>query len=355
MIVQRKKPRVPVPERDRSVENVLRHVLSDDVRAQPQSTCPDAETIAAWHEGALRREEAAIIEPHVADCAHCRALMAAIIQAAPAVPAVASVWRRWHLGWAVPLATAATAAALWIAIPRSPSPPELAVPPLELAVREEATASVAQSPPSAQPASPTAPAAASEPPVPQNAAALAKTAAPLRDDERRLASESQEARGRLADQQAAADSALSARIEADKRESAANAAPRPIAVAAARMAASPPMEIVAPGGSARWRIVGGQQVEWSTSAATGWGPAAIESPDVLTAGASPSPSVCWLVGRRGAVYVTSDGTRFMRVPFPEMADSVNVTATDDRTATVSSADGRSWQTIDRGVTWSMGR
>ena len=348
MNVQRKEPRVPVPERDRSVENVLRHVLSGDVRAQPQSTCPDAETIAAWHEGALRREEAAIIERHVADCAHCRALMATFIQATPAIPAVESMWRRWHLGWAVPLATAATAAALWIAIPRSTSPPGLAV-------RAEKTASVAQLPPSAQPASPTAPAAASEPSVPQNAAALAKTAALLREEERGRANESQVTRERLADQQAAAEATLSARIEADKRERAASAAPRPIAVAAARLAASPPMEIVAPGGSPRWRIVGGQQVEWSTSTATEWGPAAIESPDVLTAGASPSPSVCWLVGRRGAVYVTIDGTRFMRVPFPEMADLVNVTANDDRTATVSSADGRSWNTTDQGKSWSRGR
>jgi len=338
-----------VPERDRSVENVLRHVLSDDVRAQPQSACPDAETIAAWHEGTLRREEAAIIERHVADCAHCRALMAAFIQATPSIPAVESMWRRWHLGWAVPLATAATAAALWIAMPRSaPSP--------ELEVREEKAASVAQVPPPASPASPTAPAAASEPAVPQNAAALAKTAALLREEERQRAGESQVTREQLADQQAtaAAGAALSARIEADKRASAANAAPRPFAVAA-RLAASPPLEIVAPGGSARWRIVGGQQVEWSTSAATEWGPTAIESPDVLTAGASPSPSVCWIVGRRGAVYVTTDGARFMRVPFPEMADLVNVTANDDRTATVSSADGRSWNTTDQGKSWSLGR
>src|SRR5262245_12475217 len=118
MDVQRKEPRVPVPERDRSIENVLRQVLSDDADAPPESACPDAETFAAWHDGVLRREEAAVIERHVAECAHCRALMAAFVQAAPASPAVESIWRRWRLGWAVPLVTAATAAALWIAIPR---------------------------------------------------------------------------------------------------------------------------------------------------------------------------------------------------------------------------------------------
>ena len=367
MNVQRKEPRVPVPDRDRSIENALRRVLSDDVRAQPQSTCPDAETIAAWHEGTLRRDEAVAIENHVADCAHCRALMAAFVQAAPATPAVESIWRRWHLGWAVPLATAATAAALWIAIPQSTPSPQVEVP-------EEKTASVAQPPSSTSPVTPTAPAAAAEPRAVQNAAALAKTAAILRDEARRRADESQVAREQVANQQAAdaapagaapagaaqagaasAGAALSARLEADRQARADNAAaPRPLAVAA-RLAASPSLEIVAPGGSGRWRIIGGQQVEWSTSAAAEWGPAALESPDALTAGAAPSPSVCWIVGRRGAIYVTTDGRRFMRVPFPEMADLVKVTATDDRTATVSSADGRSWNTSDQGKSWAIGR
>jgi hypothetical protein len=255
---------------------------------------------------------------------------------------------------------------LWIAIPRStPSP--------EVAAREEKTASIAQPPSSASPSTPTAPAAAAEPPSVQNAAALAKTAALLRDEARRSAYESQVTRERVANQQlanpqaagpqaanqqaadAAVAGALPTRLEAEKRETADNAAaPRPFAVTA-RLGASPSLEIVAPGGSDRWRIVGGQQVEWSTSAASGWRPAAIETLDVLTAGASPSPSVCWIVGRRGAVYVTTDGRRFMRVPFPEMADLVKVTATDDRTATVSGADGRSWNTTDQGQSWAMAR
>jgi hypothetical protein len=34
---------------------------------------------------------------------------------------------------------------------------------------------------------------------------------------------------------------------------------------------------------------------------------------------------------------------------------ISVTATDDRTAVVSAADGRSWQTSNQGLTWSVGR
>jgi hypothetical protein len=331
---------VPERDRDRSVEHVLRHVLSDDVPAQPQSTCPDAETIAAWHEGSLRAQEAAVLEHHVADCTRCRALMAAFIQTVPSAQAVESRWRRWHLGWAVPLATAATAAALWIAVPGNTSSPDVSN-------RNARTVSVEALPPVASPATP--PSAAAEPSHPASAEALQKAGAPTRNEERKLAKENESPRGQFADEPAAADAAPTARIEADKRESAITSSPRPLA--AARQA-SPPLEIVAPGGSARWRIVSGQQVEWSTSTTTEWGPAAIESPDILTAGTAPSASVCWIVGRRGAVYVTTDGPRFTRVPFPEMADLVAVTATDDRSAIVSASDGRSWATSDQGRTWT---
>jgi photosystem II stability/assembly factor-like uncharacterized protein len=112
------------------------------------------------------------------------------------------------------------------------------------------------------------------------------------------------------------------------------------------------VEVVAPGGTVRWRIVGGRQVERSTTAGREWAPADIASPELLAAGASPSPSVCWIVGGGGAVYVTTDGVRFERLPFPEAADLILVTAVDDRTANVSAADRRSWRTVDQGRTWS---
>jgi photosystem II stability/assembly factor-like uncharacterized protein len=114
-----------------------------------------------------------------------------------------------------------------------------------------------------------------------------------------------------------------------------------------------PVEIVAPGGSARWRIINGQSVEWSTSADQRWTPATIDSSSLLSTGMAPSMSVCWIVGRGGAVYLTTDGMRFGRLPFPEVVDLVSVTATDDRTATVASADGRSWVTADRGRSWTL--
>ena len=336
---------MPEHDHDRSVENVLRHVLSRAVPLERHGTCPDAETIAAWHEGTRRAEDSAALERHVADCPRCRALMAALIQTTPVAPARESFWRRWHFGWAVPLATAATAAALWIATPRN-------TPQLELSNEIRTVAVDATAPATPPPASSPA-AAAPAPSAPSSAEAFQASGGLARRELRKSASENESTPARLADERAAANAALSARIEADKRESAASiTAERPLA--AARQAFAP-AEIVAPGGVARWRIVSGQQVEWSTATSTEWGRATIEAPDVLTAGAAPSATVCWVVGRRGAVYVTTDGMRFMRVPFPEMSDLVAVTATDERTATVSSADGRSWTTTDQGRMWSMGQ
>ena len=133
--------------------------------------------------------------------------------------------------------------------------------------------------------------------------------------------------------------AAAERAEADsKKEVAANSGLAPLA--AARQAFAP-NQIVAADGTTRWRIVNGQQVERSTNAGANWTPATITSTDALSAAAAPSATVCWIVGARGAVYVTTDGTRFVRVPFPEIVDLTSVSATDGLAATVSSADGRS--------------
>ena len=349
---------MPDHDRGRSVENVLRHVLSDDASSPKRNICPDAETIAAWHEGALGATDAAAMERHVADCPRCRALMAAFIQTTPATPVVESIWRRWHLGWAVPLATAATAAALWIAVPRNTSLPTPS--------GESRTVSVDAVAPAAPAATPSSAAAAPSALTQTESLQVARAFAIREKSE--PASE-QESASKPSEDQRAAAAALSARIEADKREDANSARPQgaaaPEATVAPRVAtvtraatlreeiALP--EIVVPGGTARWRIVGGRRIERAPGPGDEWAPALIDASDPLTAGAAPSATVCWIVGRRGAVYVTADGMRFVRVPFPEMSDLVAVIATDERRATVSSADGRSWTTTDQGRTWSTGQ
>ena len=101
----------------------------------------------------------------------------------------------------------------------------------------------------------------------------------------------------------------------------------------------------------RWRVVGAGRVERSTDRGAQWQPAALPESATLTGGSSPAPSVCWLVGRAGAIYVTTDGLRFVRVPFRERTDFVSIQATDGRRATVVTTDGRTMRTEDQGATW----
>ncbi len=340
---------MPERDRDQSVEHVLRHVLSGD-GSVPQGACLDGETVAAWTTGSLRPDEVSAVEQHVADCARCQALMAAFVRTTPAPPAPESLWKRWRIAWVVPVATAATAAALWVALPGSGPIP------LESQQRVAATPSEelrAAAPTAAAPAAP-APSAASEPTTPPSARlqerarttanneVLERTDADLRErpaaaDERAGFAPSIAARSEAAaDLQATASAPLAKEVEA----------PRAFA---ARQAVSP-LDIVAPGGSARWRITNGQRVEWSASNAGEWTPASIGE-GTFAAGSAPSPSVCWIVGRGGAIYLTTNGTRFVRIASPEMVDLVAITANDDRNAIVTAADGRAWATSDQGRTW----
>jgi photosystem II stability/assembly factor-like uncharacterized protein len=97
--------------------------------------------------------------------------------------------------------------------------------------------------------------------------------------------------------------------------------------------------------------VGPGHVERTTNGGTSWQPATLPETATLTGGSSPSPSVCWLVGRTGAIYLTSDGLRFLRVPPPDRTDFVSIQAIDDQRATVITIDGRTFRTEDQGATW----
>jgi hypothetical protein len=83
--------------------------------------CLEGETLAAWHEGTLTASDVEAVDRHLADCARCQDLLAAFVRTDVAVaapdPVGDSLWRRWRLAWLVPVATAATATAIWVAIP----------------------------------------------------------------------------------------------------------------------------------------------------------------------------------------------------------------------------------------------
>ena len=112
------------------------------------------------------------------------------------------------------------------------------------------------------------------------------------------------------------------------------------------------VEISSSVASTRWRIVGGRRLERTTTGGQRWDGVTLPDALDLMAGASPSPQVCWVVGRGGRVYLTIDGERFTRVVFPEATDLVGVRASSARVATVTAADGRTFTTADGGTTWT---
>jgi hypothetical protein len=87
--------------------------------------CVDADTLAAWSEGALDPRRTAEVERHASSCARCTTLLASMARTTPP-PSEAGPERAWALGpmlrWLVPLTAAATAIAIWVAVPDGPAP-----------------------------------------------------------------------------------------------------------------------------------------------------------------------------------------------------------------------------------------
>jgi len=103
----------------------------------------------------------------------------------------------------------------------------------------------------------------------------------------------------------------------------------------------------------RWRILGGTSVQRSVDGGATWWGAILPATSsfTLTAGSAATQTVCWLVGRDGAVFVTRDGLTFARVPFPDSGHLRSVQAIDALHALVTTQDGRTFSTSDAGVTW----
>jgi hypothetical protein len=373
-------------ERERSLEAWLRQIEPDTAPAT--DACLDAETAAAWADGALGRQALEQAQRHVGGCARCQALMRTLIQldTSPVTSLVApgdadQGWRRW-LTWAVPLAATATAliaVVVWTQAP--PAPASLATESPAPAMDVRGSGSDTQRDPVLQPpdAARLADQATQSPGTAMlrdgdlaaeraypsfGAGAAASPQAQERAEQARLAKESTQPT-RSADAANVQDA-----IAAPKEPLTAAPAPAPAAAGASASAAGsrPPQaalarrleatamalaEIRSPDPSARWRIAG-SRVERTVDSGATWIIASIPSM-VPIAGSAPSASVCWVVGRGGVVVRTTDGSRWTRLPFPNTADLVGVTATSADAATVTTADGRTFGTADGGATWTIGR
>ncbi len=332
--------------RDESIERLLRQ-RSRDEDALPTGACLDADVLAGWADDGLYAGERKTAEAHAAGCSRCQALLAAMIRTEPAPPS-RPWWRAAPLRWLAPVAAAATAVALWVAV--APQPRDTA---------PAATANEAKAEPPALPEAPAAPAAA---PRPTDAA---------RDRLERV--EPKEV-ARLPEAPAAAPpAALADRSEADAKAVArrADRPDAPLTGQAAEQAAAVPLkeegpashsnamgfaavpEIFSPEPAYRWRTPRAGLVERSIDGGRNWTPQATGEPATdVTAGSSPSRDVVWLVGRNGAVLLSTDGRTWQHRRLPDAADLVAVRSSDATTATVTTRDGRQFSTNDGGLTWT---
>jgi len=287
--------------------------------------CLDAETLAAWFDGGLSGAALEDVRSHVAGCARCQALVGALGRTRAAVPAAQPERAsRWWLAWAVPAAAAATAVAVWVAVPR---PTNDAVTPSSTASLQKQEAQPQSTPPSAAPAEakPAAPPARAAAPTLQDRARSAAAARPPAAPASEIDAE-KPAAGNL-----------------NETVTVRSAAPAPTAAAERRQEA------------ARQGAVVGQLQARDAFAITSCGPNWPAPPsDVaaqITSGSAPSDAVCWIIGRAGTVLRSTDHQTWQRIAFPQMTDLAAVQASDASTATVTAVDGSSFRTSDGGATW----
>jgi hypothetical protein len=313
-------------KRDESVERLLRQSPVAPATRDRTDSCPDAETLGAWIDGGLSGTALEMAQSHVADCARCQSIAGALVRTGTPIvePKPEQARRRW-LAWLIPLTATAFAVAVWVAVPR-----DSGVAPRRPAALQEKSAAIAQAP-AAQPAAPPATEPADQFQVPRAKNQVRETRPAAGADSRDDVAP-QTARPQLRD---AAVGGLAAADNLQKQE------------AAVVMRT----EIVSPNAQIRWRIAG-QVVDRSSDGGVTWEAVPTGVGAELTAGAAPSTTVCWLVGRGGVVLLSIDGRSWRRVPFPESSDLMAVRAVDARVATVSTADGRIFSTSDGGATWN---
>ncbi len=362
-------------DRDTTIDRLMGSTLKQRAGIDATGACIDAETLAAWADAGLDRQERAAVEAHAADCERCQAMMAALArteQVHTAANIVTRPARRFPaFAWLIPVTAIAAALLIWIAVPqRGPTVPHedpaqasnaLAAPPAApLGAANPATETVAPSanPEAAPKVSPRREAAGSQLES-SNARADQPEALEKQRDDLRAKDERPADAGAAATGGAAADALASNKVAASNESltlKRAAAAPQPASAAAVRSfanaaASAPGTTIMSSNPGSRWRIVPGGAVQHTADGGSTWQTQQTGSTVTLTAGFSPSPSVCWLVGPQGMVLLSTDGQTWRRIAFVEQADLVGVSAIDDRTATVSFADGRTLTTTDAGVSW----
>jgi Photosynthesis system II assembly factor YCF48/Putative zinc-finger len=395
----------------KSFDHLLRETLKAPV-PEPPDGCLDAGVLAAWFEGTLDPAERAAAETHAADCSRCQAALAAMIRIEPAIDS--RPWSRSPaFGWLVPITVAAAALVIFIRPYWSRVAPEVAVQ-QHAPAAITAPATLPPESQAAKPAELDSAAREVTPPTPAVEARTRQVAKhDAKEDALKQQELEKRQSGARAEAPAAptvvapfvGDSSLKDRVgvpvdeSALQRAASAAAAPAPpsppvserssmVAVgtppvaepapalpsqdrittgamaekglaetvalnarAAPRTSPQPPVVVQAADGSTRWRVIGPASVQRSRDAGASWEPQSTGVTAIISSGAAPSTSVCWLVGKGGIVLLSADGRSWRRVPFPQSVDLTSIVAADANTATVTTASGRKFTTTDGGKSW----
>jgi hypothetical protein len=351
--------------------------------------CPDDSTFAAYCDRSLPPSESALWEAHFSNCARCQGMLAAMARAQTAARAALppTARGRWqtYAAFAAGLAGISIAVGLMVTGRRQSAP-------ADLSARNELTASApvaGQAPPGIETAGPQI---ALNEPAPQ---ANPGTSAP---SQQHAAIGAPMPFRPMAGPGGFSATGPAARFASSAGESGKEPAPRP-ALRTKTVAQAPPLpsappalamkerefailgatnatvaapataESVAPGvgmatesrtaarvsvstadGIERWRLGEGGMIQHLGSDGEWYRQTSGVSND-LTAGAAPSPEVCWVVGTGGTVVRTNDGEHWHRLNSPTAANLVAVSAVDASSAVVTAADGQRFSTTDGGRTW----
>ena len=387
----------PVPDRDAALDRILhRYALPAEpsVDDTPVSEdCLDPETAAAMADGGLSPCEQAVVAEHALTCARCRELIAAIIRTTPEPPVRRAWWQMPSLRWLAPALATGLAVAVWIAVAdRQATVTPVAVP--TSAPAQSATATLEKREIPAVPAPQERDEKADAEPARQALSELKDNAATREGAKEKVRERSKSAR--TVDQLAAAkprEEALDKKAPAPApvpqlaaappaaASPAPAAPPTPSVVAgagrggvaggqgrpdsarqteafgaraafsdAAETVAVPIPDVTSPDARSRWRI-SGASVQRSTDNGATWTVQDTGTTVPLTAGSSPNPDICWIVGAQGTVLVSVDGRSWQRLKSPDPGLLVSVRATSADAATVTTSDGRTFATTDRGQTW----
>jgi hypothetical protein len=341
--------------REKQIDRILSRSMKPGEPAPRSDSCLSAEVIGAWLEDALLPHERALAEAHVAGCERCLAILGTAARTMP----VASRTPWWRsvttVRWLVPATAVAAAVTLWVAVDRRSRPGEVVSGPVAV---DQVAAPRPKLEPPPQPQAMAEPARKPDVESRQAVPETPRSTSPAEPQRRSEAPEADKAREQKGERAAALKDtgALSETVSGAP----AVAAPPP-AQAAERLMRAPQrldgfapttFDVRSPDPAIRWRVTG-SSIQRSLDGGLSWESLTGAPRGALLAGSAPSPTVCWLVGRAGAVLVTTDGRTWRQASVPVDADLTLVAAESARAAAVTTSDGRTYRTEDGGATWVL--